>query len=341
MQTLFRTALALLLLVGLAAGAQAQNAAYLYPAGPSLMPYPIWIGTAPASTSVDALLYLAGVPTGVEYGIYSSSTLPSHLSGDLTIAAESTGGNLGAKNEITALPRIKLYSLGTGTNGSTETTSYLDDSPAGEWTAVDSDVTVAASTDYARVGSTSLSLAFASPAAATDGAYIDITNDDLEANESIGFWAYSTVALAAGDLTLVIDDTDASPDLAINIPAITANSWQWVEVDISALTGGNGNVTDKIKILLSSAGATAQGAFTIYLDGMWKWDATDEEALGDSILTDGVLSVTAAATAAGSANTFSNMVAGTDYFVHYQSGADAIVWITDQNAASTLCLYTY
>lgn len=310
-------------------------------AGPIGSSSPLWLGTAPSGTATDAWLYMTGQPSGFEYSLYSGSTLPSYFAGDLTIAAEGTGGNLGAKNELSGLPRLKLYSMGTGTNGSTETTSYLDDSPAGEWTAVDSDVTVSASTTYARVGSTSLALAFASTAAAADGAYIDITNDDLESNESIGFWIYSDTALTAGWLTLVIDDTDASPDLAINFPAVTANAWQWVEIDISALTGGNGNVTDKIKVLLSTAGATGLGAFNVYLDGMYKWDASDEEALGDSIITDGVLSVVAIATAAGSANTASNLVAGTDFFVHYQAGSDAIVWITDQSAASTLCLYSY
>lgn len=78
-----RTLFALLLLAGFAALAGAATPAYIYPTGPSLMTFPIWIGTPPASTSVDSLLYLAGTPTGVEYSFYSSSTLPSYFAGNL------------------------------------------------------------------------------------------------------------------------------------------------------------------------------------------------------------------------------------------------------------------
>src|SRR3990167_11421402 len=55
---------------------------------------------------------------------------------DVTLSSDSTGGNAGAKNEIIGLPRIKLVSLGAGTNGATETTSYVDDSPVGEYAPV-------------------------------------------------------------------------------------------------------------------------------------------------------------------------------------------------------------
>lgn len=309
--------------------------------GPVGMQSPLWLGTAPSGSSTDAWLYLTGDPSGFEYAIYSGSTKPSTLNGDLTIASESTGGNLGARNDISGLFRINLASLGAGTNGTTETTLYLDDTPDGEWTALDADVTVSASTTYARVGSKSLKLAFAATAAAGDGAEVDITNDDLEANESIGFWIYSDTALTAGYLTLVIDDTDASPDLALNVPAVTANSWQWVEIDISALTGGNGNVVDKIAVKLSSAGATALGAFNVYLDAMYKWDATDEEQLGDSIPYDGVLSILNLDTANTGTHSFGNLSIYTDYFVNYQASNDVIVWISDQSAKSNIVLYTY
>jgi hypothetical protein len=47
------------------------------------------------------------------------------------------------------------------------------------------------------------------------------------------------------------------------------------------------------------------------------------------------------ATAAGSANTMSSLTEYTDYFVHYQSGNDAIVTISDQSANSGLGLIAY
>jgi len=332
-QTLYRSASGW----GVHRPAQAQR--HLF-GGPIGTQSPLWLGTEPSGTSLDAWLYMTGQPAGFDYAIYSGSTLPTVLSGDLSVATESTGGNLGAKNQITGLLRLNLVSLGAGTNGTTETTSYMDDTPDGEWAALDGDVVLSASTTYARVGSKSLKFAVAAAAAAGDGAAIDIANDDLEANESIGMWIYSDRALTAGDLTLVIDDTDASPDLAINFPAVTASAWQWIEIDISALTGGNGNVTDKIAVKLSTAGA-ALSAFTFYLDGVYKWDATDEDTLGDTVPYDGVLAVLNLDTANTGTHTFGNVTEYTDYFVNYQSGNEVLVWISDQSAKSNIVLYNY
>lgn len=78
--------LALLLLLG-ASGLAAVEPAYVYQAGPSYFYHPSWIGAPPASTSVDALLYLSGAPTGVEYSVYSSSSLPIYVTGAATLAS--------------------------------------------------------------------------------------------------------------------------------------------------------------------------------------------------------------------------------------------------------------
>ena len=67
----------------------------------------------------------------------------------------------------------------------------------------------------------------------------------------------------------------------------------------------------------------------------------DEEALGVAVLQDGVLSVVSVATAAGSANTTSDLAEGTAYFTHYETGNDFIVWVTDQSAASAFALIAY
>jgi len=282
--------------------------------------------SAATTTALSGALTVAGAST---------------LAGDLTVSADSSGGDNFAYNTISGKLKLSLVSLAAGTNGSVETTLYTDDSPAGEWTAVDADVVVSTSTTHIREGAGSLKLAFAATAAATDGAVTDITNDDLEANESIGFWIYSDVALTAGDLVILIDDTDASPDQTYNVPAVTANSWQWVEVDISALAAGTGNVVDKVGVVLSTAGALAQGAFNVWIDTMYKWDASDEEALGDSIIQDGILSVLSLDTANTGTHSFANLIEHTNYFTHYQASNDAIVWITDRSAASAICLYLY
>ncbi len=261
--------------------------------------------------------------------------------GDLTLNADPTGGNAGAKSELSGLVRIKAVALGAGTNGATETTSYVDDSPTGEFAPIDADVTEAeGSTDSIyKFGASSYKAAFAATAAAADGFKRTITADDLEANESIGCWLYPSVSIASGDLQILLTDDGGARNF--NIGALTASKWNWTEVDISSLAAGTGNVVTEFGITLTAQGATALGAFNLYMDQCYKWDATDEEALGTAILQDGVLNVIAVATAAASANTPSVLAEGTDYFVHYETGNDFIVWMTDQSAASTLALVAY
>lgn len=261
---------------------------------------------------------------------------------DITLASDSTGGNAGAKSEIIGLPRIKLVGTGAGTNGTTETTSYTDDSSTGEYAPIDADVTEAEGSGDGvyRIGASSYKALFAGTATADDGFKRTIAGDDLEANESIGFWLYSSVTLASGDLQILLTDDGGARNF--NIGAVTtANKWTWMEVDISALAGGTGDVVSEFGITLTAQGAGALGAFNLYMDGAYKWDATDEEALGAAIQQNGVLSVLAVATAAGSVNTQSALVEDTDYFVHYETGNDFIVWITDQSANSAVELIAY
>jgi hypothetical protein len=192
-------------------------------------------------------------------------------------------------------------------------------------------------TSIRRVGANSLKLAFAATAVNDNGAAIDITNDDLEAaDDSIGFWIRSDTALDAGDLAVLIDDTTV--DTALNVCAVaTVNVWQWCQVSITALTGGNGDVVDKIGIVLKDAAGL--GAFNVWLDGMYKWDAADEANFAVDVPYDGVLTIVAMVTAAPDGTV--NLVEHTDYFVNYGTDADEIVWITDQSANSNLALVAY
>jgi hypothetical protein len=265
---------------------------------------------------------------------------------DITATEDSTGGNAGARSNIIGVPLVGLAALGTMTNGSTETTSYIDDTPTGEWAEVDAGTAVALTADatYYRIGAASMKIALTADAVAGDGADGTITGDDLTSNESIGFWIMSDVTLTAGDFTLTLDDDDASPDWSGNVPAVaTADKWTWVEVDISGCDGGGNdcNVVDGVHILLSSQGETNLDAVNVYIDGMWKWDADDEETVGQNLVQDGVLGVIAVATAAGSANTTSALTEDTDFFIHYQTGNDAIVTVTDQSANSGLAMIAY
>lgn len=258
---------------------------------------------------------------------------------DMTLTEDETGGNAGAKTEYIGLPRIKLIGGGQGTNPGNQTIVLADDSPEGEFAPIDASVTEAAEVALYRVGAGSYKMTWAADAAENDGV-IDAAlfgNVSLEDQESIGLWLYSTVALAAGDLQIVIKD-DAPADRKFNIPAVpTANRWRWVEVDISSLDAGTGDVCSDFSITMTAQGAAAatlDSGFVLYFDTGYAWDAVDEEALGVDIFYDGVLGVTNTETGAA-------LVEYTNYFVHYQTGTDAIVYIDDQSAADIVILAAY
>ena len=126
--------------------------------------------------------------------------------------------------------------------------------------------------------------------------------------------------------------TDDGGARTFDIPAVTvANKWTWVEVDIA--TGDLSAISD-VAIKLSAGGAAAQGAFDLYVDIGYVWDSADEEALGVAIQQDGILGVINTETGA-------QLVELTDYLVHYESGSDFIVYITDQSSADIAVLAAY
>jgi len=251
---------------------------------------------------------------------------------DMTLTADATGGNAGAKTEYIGLPRIKLIGGGQGTNPGSQTIALVDDTPDGEFAPVDASVTESLEAVYYKHGTKSYGAAWDVGAVATDG-FIDANLgagaawDDME---SVGLLVYSTATWAAGDLTLVL--TDDGGARTYNIPALTAaNVWTWLEVDISA---GDLSAVSDVAILMSAQGETNLGAFTMYLDIGYVWDAADEEALGVAIQQDGVLGVINTESGAQLAEL-------TDYIVHYESGVDFLVYITDQSTADIAVLAAY
>jgi hypothetical protein len=254
---------------------------------------------------------------------------------DMTLTAVADGGNAGVKNEYSGLPRIKLVGGAQGTNPGSQTISLVDDTPDGEFAPVDASVTESADTTYYKHGSKSYGAAFAAGAAATDG-FIDAGlggSASWEDMESVGLLVYSTATWATGDLTLVLTDNGGAR--TYDIPELTAaNVWTWLEIDISDLAAGTGDSIGDVAVLMSAAGETALGAFSMYLDIAYVWDATDEEALGTAVLQDGVLSVVNTESGASLAEL-------TDYIVHYESGSDFLVYITDQSSADIVALIAY
>lgn len=268
--------------------------------------------------------------------------------GDHTVSSDPTGGNAGARSQFQGLPKVDIVALGTMTNGSTETTAYIDATPTGEWAEVDAgtNILITADTSYYRDVTNSVKIAFANTAVENDGVDGTIAQDDLSANESVGFWLYTdaTTAVESGDFDLTLDDTDGT-DQVYSLPALVSGVWTWVELDISGCNA-NCDTTDGVQILMTAQGALKYGvstgeAINLYVDAMYKWDADDEETVSHDLVQDGVLSCMTVATASGSANTVARKTEYTDYFIHYQSGNDAIVTITDQSANSGMCLVAY
>lgn len=104
------------------------------------------------------------------------------------------------------------------------------------------DVTPSRNTTSPQDGTAFVRLTVAAGAGVELLAYHDITSIDLSGYKAIGFWFRSDISLNAGDLQFLLDDTVAcpSPLKTLNIPAIVANTWTWVNLalgDASGLTG--------------------------------------------------------------------------------------------------------
>lgn len=216
----------------------------------------------------------------------------------------------------------------------------MDDTPAAEFSALTlagAQPTISQSAT-ARKGSNSLKLAFAAAAAANDGVqWTAFSAVDWTTAESVGFWVYATKALTSGDVML--KTVDSTTESAFSFGAVSANTWTWVELDISSLASTNGDAVTNYKVYLSTAGA-ALGAFDLYLDGGWKWDSTEEVAVGFDLLdrqgaVESYLTVTTANTGT---HGMTALVEDTDFFVASRSGNDALVTISDQSGKSALVL---
>lgn len=255
---------------------------------------------------------------------------PTTHTNDVTISTIADGGNAGEKYELTGLVRVTMIALGSG-KAATETLSLMDDSPTGEWAPLNANTTEAADTSIYRVGSASYSCTFTETAVNLDGCGRSISSDNWEANESVGFWIYVSTGMDAGDLALQL--VDATETTTYTLPALSRLMWHWVEIDVSALAGGNGDAITAVRVILTTPGAgNLDDEFTIYLDDMWKWDADNETSLSESILMDGLLSLVG----------MPDQDLMSSAFVNYSStAADAVVFTADTRAYTVLAMVAY
>jgi hypothetical protein len=139
------------------------------------------------------------------------------------------------------------------------------------------DVTPSRVTTSPQEGTAFVRLTVAAGAGVELLAYHDISSVNLSAYDSIGFWIRSSVATNAGDFQFVVDNTAAcaSPLETIDIPALSANTWTWV--NLAFVTPGN--LTAVVSIGIKQA--VDKGACTIDLDGIVVGDWSDKLGVGD------------------------------------------------------------
>jgi hypothetical protein len=131
---------------------------------------------------------------------------------------------------------------------------------------VDGDVVVTLDTSIFRQGAKSNKLAVADGCGAGDILATDaIAAKDLSHCTKIGMWIRSSVALAEGDLKLLLDDTVScgSPLESIDIPAIVTadiNIWKYVKLTLAAPATDTAIISVGIKMIVD------KGAFDLWLD---------------------------------------------------------------------------
>jgi hypothetical protein len=128
---------------------------------------------------------------------------------------------------------------------------------------VDTDVTATLDNTFYKVGSGSLKLVVAAGCGAGDILATDsLTSLDISDCNEVQIWIYSTVALDAGDLQLLLGNTAscASAVESLNIPATTANTWTRHIISLANPYSDTAIISVGLKMV------TDKGAFTLWAD---------------------------------------------------------------------------
>lgn len=295
-------------------------------------------------TGAGFLLRGTGLPTftldndntssGVDQALYFNR---GSTGADSYLMWNETTDILSLSHPVQAILRTILHGTSTLTNGAAagKTELFMDDSPSAEWTDSESAARVVMSDDGTlfKMGSNSLKMAFDATATTEDGAaYVTGQPYDFSADESISFWAYSSVALDASDFAYELQDDGG--ERVLNFPAMAATTWTWVRL---ALPGADGDkdVISEMRIVQK----VDVGAFDLYIDAIWKYDDTEKITLAQRVLTEGVMSIIEDATG-GVVGNWTTMVEYTNFFVDY-GGTDYVVVITDESASRWIINYAY
>jgi len=130
------------------------------------------------------------------------------------------------------------------------------------WTA-GSSVTASSDETIERVGTACAKFVVADAAAAAAVlCYEDITAVDISDCDKVEFWMYSSIALTAGQLDFVLDDSSGcgTPVESLDIPAMAAGAWYKHSISLA------NSYLDTAIASIGVVNTTDVGAFTFYID---------------------------------------------------------------------------
>ena len=99
---------------------------------------------------------------------------------------------------------------------------------------VDTDITVTVDTEDKKRGTGSNKFVIAGAATGGEIATDSITSKDISKYDYLECWVKSTVATSSGNLKILLDDSAscASPKETLDVPALTANTWTYVRMQL-------------------------------------------------------------------------------------------------------------
>lgn len=220
--------------------------------------------TASTTTITVGSAFTGQVASGVTFELWSERFYPGMVNDAINAAIGAATGLWWVPQtdySLHATGRERRYALPSGVDAvkdvelrSLVTAKTLHSCETAWSESVDSDVTAVADDEDFRRGAAALKLTVAAGASANDLlATSAITSADLSRYDYIEFWAKSTVAAAAADLQLLLDNTAScvSPLESLSLPALTADAWKYCrvalanpELDTAIISVGLKYVTD-------------------------------------------------------------------------------------------------
>ena len=227
-----------------------------------------WWDAIYISSGLDIRKYVVGASASiVQAGLSKEDGIPEEYNGEIVelvngenylyalVDASATSGN--SKSGIFAYDDVGWEHVWA------PPTTLIEDCEDAWNELVDGDVTATLDTDDFQVGSGSCKLVVATGAGAGDILATEAMSAiDLSDHNSVSLRIKSTVALDSGDLQLLLDNTAqcASPLEAIDIPAVSADTWTKVVLTLAAASSDTAIVSVGLKMVVD------KGAFTVNLD---------------------------------------------------------------------------